>query len=200
MRLLLAMYEFLHVGALLTHRAVRFTLRLETRREPARTFWKPRIIRHPGPSDAELQAAHRASWTKPEAGAPGAQAMWDAWAKAAEDWLLERAGISQGEEGLYRGRGIAPVIRVRMPLPIATHQRHGEVHGKVKIWTAQANLYRELARARLDHSQHYGDFLVAAIAANPPRGRDPLWTQRDLKIASGRATPKNIEVWAQERP
>ena len=85
-----------------------------------------------------------------------------------------------------------------MPLPIATHQRHGKMHGKAKIWTAQANRYRELARARLEHRQHYGDLLIAAIAANPSGGRDPLWTQKDLKIASGRATPEDIEVWAQD--
>ena len=191
-------YEFLPVGALPTYRAVKSTLRLERLRGPVRTFRKPRNTPHLEPSDAEPQAAHRASWVKPEAGAPGAQPMWDAWTKAAEDWLLQRAGVSQGEEGLYRGRGIAPVITMRMPLPIATHRRHGEVHGKAKIWTAQANRYRELARARLEHRQHYGDFLVAAIAANPPRGRDLLWTQRDLKIVSGRATPEEIEVWAQE--
>ena len=35
-----------------------------------------------------------------------------------------------------------------MPLPIATRQQHGEVHGKAKVWAAQANRYRELARAR----------------------------------------------------
>ena len=79
------------------------------------------------------------------------EAAWDAWTKAAEDWLLERAGISQKEEWPYEGRCTAPVIRMRMPRPIATHQGHREVHGKAKIWTAQANRYRELARARLEH-------------------------------------------------
>ena len=54
-----------------------------------------------------------------------------------------------------------------MPLPIATHQQHGEVHGKAKVWAAQANRYRELARAREVHRQYYGDLLAAAIAANP---------------------------------
>ena len=48
------------------------------------------------------------------------------------------------------------------------------------------------------HRQHYGDFLVEAIAANPPRQRGPLWAQRDLKIISGRATPEDLGVWAQE--
>ena len=124
--------------------------------------------------------------------------MWDAWTKTAEDWLLERAGIGQGEEGPYRGRGMAPAVKKRMPLPIATHQRHGEVHGRAKVWTAQANRYRELARARLEHRQHYGDLLVEAIAANPPRERDPLWAQRDLRIASGRATPEDLGIWAQD--
>ena len=85
-----------------------------------------------------------------------------------------------------------------MPLPIATHQQHGEVHGKAKIWAAQANRYRELARAREEHGQHYGDLLVAAIADSPPRGRDQTWTQRDQKIASGRATPEEIGAWALE--
>ena len=111
---------------------------------------------------------------KPQVGAPGAQAIWDAWIKKAEDWLLDQAGIGHGEEGPYRGRSTAPVVRKRMPLPISTHQRHREVHGRAKVWTAQANRYRELARARLEHRQHYGDILVEAIAANPPRERDPL--------------------------
>ena len=121
--------------------------------------------------------------------------MWDAWTKTAEDWLLDRAGIGRGEEGPYKGRGTAPVVRKRMPLPVSTHQRHGEVHGRASVWTAQANHYRELARARLEH--HYGDILVEAIAANPPRERDPLWVQRDLKIVSGRATPEDLDVWAR---
>ena len=111
---------------------------------------------------------------KPQVGAPGAQAIWDAWIKKAEDWLLDQAGIGHGEEGPYRGRSTAPVVRKRMPLPISTHQRHREVHGRAKVWTAQANRYRELARARLEHRKHYGDILVEAIAANPPRERDPL--------------------------
>ena len=85
-----------------------------------------------------------------------------------------------------------------MPLPIATHQRYGEVHGRAKVWMVQANRYRELARVRLEHRQHYGDFLVEAIAANPPRERDPLWALRDLKIISGRAIPEDLGVWAQE--
>ena len=55
----------------------------------------------------------------------------------------------------YTGRGAAPVVRLRMPLPIATHKRHGEVHGKAKILAGQANRYRELARAKEEHKQHY---------------------------------------------
>ena len=120
---------------------------------------------------------HRAPWVKPEAGAPRAQAMRDAWTKTAEDWLLERAGISQRDGAPCKTQGTAPVIRMRMPLPIATHHRHGEVHGKAKVWTAQANRYRELARARLEHRQHYGDLLVAAIAANP-EGKGPKGISR----------------------
>ena len=54
-----------------------------------------------------------------------------------------------------------------MPLPIATHQQHGEVHGKAKVWAAQANRYRELARSRGERRTYYGDLLTAAIAANP---------------------------------
>ena len=66
------------------------------------------------------------------------------------------------------------------------------------MWAAQANRYRELVWAREEHRQHYGDLLVAAIAGNPSRGRDPTWTQKDLKIASGRATPEDIGAWALE--
>ena len=140
-------YAFLPVGALPTHRAVKLTLKLEALREPVKSLRKPRTIPHPEPSDVEPQepqagwdpqeprTLRRNPWVKPEAEAPGAQAMWDAWTKTAEDWLLERAGIAQGDEGPYRGRGTAPIVRMRMPLPIATHQRHGEVHGKAKVWT-----------------------------------------------------------------
>ena len=76
-----------------------------------------------------------------------------------------------------------------MHLPVATHQQHGEVHGKAKIWAAQANRYRELARAREERRTYYADLLTAAIVANPPRGRDITWAQRDQKIAEGRAAP-----------
>ena len=133
-----------------------------------------------------------------EAEGTGAQRAWDAWTKGAEHWLLRRVGVPQEEEGPYKGRGAPPVVRMRMTLLIATHLRHGEVHGKAKIWAAQANRYRELARAREEHRRHYGDFLVAAIAHNPLRGRNQTWTQRDQKIAAGRATPEEIGAWALE--
>ena len=191
-------YEFMPVGALPTHRAARLTLKLAAFREPVGTFRKPRIISHPEPGGGDPQAAHQAPWTRLGVEAPGAQPVWDAWTKAAEDWLLGRAGISQEEEEPYKGRGAAPIVRMRMPFPIATHRGHSEVHGRAKVWTAQANRYRESARAREEHRQHYGDLLVAAIAANPPRRRDPIWTQKDLKIASGRATPEDIGVRALE--
>ena len=127
-------------------------------------------------------------WTKVEIEDLGAQRAWEAWAAKAEDLHLRRAGGPQNDEEPYKGRGAAPVIRMRMPLPIATHQKHGEVHGRAKIWTAQANMYRELARAREEHRTYYGDLLSAAVAANPPRDRSQVWAQRDQKIAIGRAT------------
>ena len=76
----------------------------------------------------------------------------------------------QEVENPYKGRGALPAIRMRMPLPIATHQQHGEVHGRAKIWAAQANRYRVLARAREERRTYYGDFLSAAIAADPLEG------------------------------
>ena len=115
-------YDLLPVGVLPTHKAVKLSLKLAALREPVRTPRKPRTM--------------------------GAQRAWDAWTKRAEDWLLRRAGIPQENEEPYKGRGAPPAIRMRMPLPIATHQQHGEVHGRAKVWTAQANRYRELARAR----------------------------------------------------
>ena len=188
-----ANYKFLPVEVLLTHRAVRLTLSLAAFRELVRIFMKLRIIPHLEPDKANPQAG-QAPWVKPLVEAQGARLAWDAWTKAAEGRLLSRAGVSQGEVLPYRGRGTAPVVRLRMPVPIATHRRHGEVHGKAKVWVAQANRYRELARAREEHRQHYGDLLVAAIAANPPRGRDATWAHRGQKIASGRATPWDIEA------
>lgn len=196
-----ANYEFLPVGALPTHRAVKLTLKLGTLREPAKSLRKPKTIPHPEPGDGgpqepqarwdpqEPRTLRRNPRVKPEAGAPRAQAMWDAWTKTAEDWLLERAGIGQGDEGPYRGRGTAPAARMRMPLPIATHQRHGEVHGRAKIWTAQANRYRELARARLEHRQHYGDPVVEAIAANP-EGKGPLVGPKGSQDCFGQGHPR----------
>ena len=80
--------------------------------------------------------------------------------------------------------------------PIATHRAHGEVHGKGRVWAAQAARYRELARARADHRSHYADLLVRAIATQGPRGKDPVWDQRDQKILQGRATPDELDTWA----
>ena len=107
-------------------------------------------------------------WTKVETEGLGAQQAWEAWTTRAEDWLLRRAAIPQEAEDPYKGRGAPPAIRMRMPLPIATRQQHGEVHGRAKIWAAQENRYRELARAREEHRTYYGDLLSAAIAAYPP--------------------------------
>ena len=72
------------------------------------------------------------------------------------------------------------------------------MHGKAKVWAARANRYRELARAREEHRQYHGDFLAAAIAANPLREKNQTWAQRDQKIAAGRATPGEIGAWALE--
>ena len=192
-------YDFLPVGVLPTHRAVKLTLRLAALREPVRTFRKPRTIPHTAEEEERPQDDRPPPWTKVETGGLGAQRAWEAWTTKAEDWLLRRAGIPQDNEEPYdKGRGAPPAIRMRMPLPIATHQQHGEVHGRAKIWTARANRYRELARAREEHRSYYGDLLSAAIAANPPRGRSQVWAQRDQKIAIGRATPEEIGVWALE--
>ena len=136
-------YDFLPVGVLPTHKAVKLTLRLAALREPVRTLRKPRTIPHPEGGAGEPQDERPAPWARVEAQAVCAQQAWDAWTKAAEDWLLRRAGIPQKAEEPYRGRGAPPVVRMRMPLPIATHQQHGEVHGRAKAWTAQANRYRE---------------------------------------------------------
>ena len=145
LRAAVADYEFLPVAALPTHRAIKLTLNLGAVKEPVKSLRKPRTIPHPEPGDGqtlepradgdpqEPRTLRRQPWVKPHAKAPGAQAMWDAWTKTAEDWLLDRAGIGQGEEGPYRGRSTAPVIRKRKPLPISTHQRHGEVHGRAKV-------------------------------------------------------------------
>ena len=128
----------------------------------------------------------------------GAQRAWEEWTTKAEDWLLKRADVPREAEGPYKGRGTPPAVRMRMPLPVATHQRHGEVHGKARIWAAQANRYRELARAREERRTYYADLLTAAIVANPPRGSDLAWAQRDQKIAEGRATTGEIGSWARE--
>ena len=54
-------YEFLPVGALPTHRAVKSILKLEALREPVRSLSKPRTIPHPEPSDVEPQEP-QAGW------------------------------------------------------------------------------------------------------------------------------------------
>ena len=125
--------EFLPVGILPTHRAVRLTLRLAAPKKPVRILKQPKTIPHPEHTRDAPQAAQQAPWVKPRVEAQGAQLPWDACTKAAEVWLLARAGVSQEVEVPYKGRGTAPVVRLRMPLPIATHRRHGEVHGKPKI-------------------------------------------------------------------
>ena len=79
-------YEFLPVGVLLTHTAVRLALKLAAPaapREPVRTLRKPRTIPHPEPDKTNPQAG-QAPWVKPLVEAQGAQLAWDAWTKAAE--------------------------------------------------------------------------------------------------------------------
>ena len=191
-------YDFLPVGVLPTHRAVKLTLRLAALRELVRIFRKPKTIPHLAEGGEFTQEDRPPPWTKVEIEGLGAQRAWEEWTTRAEEWLLRRAAIPQEVENPYKGRGAPPAIRMRMPLPIATHQQHGEVHGRAKIWAAQANRYRELARAREERRTYYGDLLSAAIAANPLRGRDQLWAQRDQKIAVGRATPEEIGAWALE--
>ena len=191
-------YDFLPVGVLPTHKAVKLTLRLAALKEPVRTLRKPRTIPHPVVEGERPQEDRPPPWTKVETEGLGAQRAWEAWTAKAEDWLLKRTSIPQDNEEPYKERGAPPAIRMRMPLPIATHQQHGEVHGKAKIWTAQANRCKELARAREEHRWYYGDLLSAAIAANPPRERSQVWAQRDQKIAIGRAIPEEIGAWALE--
>ena len=101
-------YEFMPVGVLPTHRAVRLTLKLAAPREPVRTLKKPRTIQRPEPGGGHPQAGHQAPWTRPGLEAPGARLAWDAWTKAAEDWLLGRAGISQGKSGPTGGGALRP--------------------------------------------------------------------------------------------
>ena len=191
-------YDFSPVGVLPTHRAVKLTLRLAAFREPVRTLRKPRTIPHLTEEGERPQDDRPPPWTKVETGGLGAQQAWEGWTTTAEDWLLRRAGVPQDGVDPYKGRGAPPAIRMRMPLPIATRQQHGEVHGMAKIWAAQANRYREVARAREEHGTYYSDFLSAAIAANPPRERSQVWAQRDQEIAVGRATPAEIRAWALE--
>ena len=59
-----------------------------------------RVIPHLGPDKANAQAG-QATWVKPLVEAQGAQLARDAWTKAAEGWLLSRAGVPQGEELPY---------------------------------------------------------------------------------------------------
>ena len=101
-------------------------------------------------------------------------------------------------KGLTGAEARHPSLGCACHFPLRPTSDMGRCTARPRSGPAQASRYQELARARLEHRQHYGDLLIAAIAANPPRGRDPLWTQRDLKTASGRATHEDIEVWAQE--
>ena len=95
-------YEFLPVGVLPTHRAVRLTLRLAALREPVRSLRKPRTIPHAEPTEEDGTPGRRFEWSFQSPVSQGAQAAWDAWTGAAEAWLLKSAGIGRDEEGPYR--------------------------------------------------------------------------------------------------
>ena len=84
----MAAYEYLPVGVLPTHRAVRLTLRLGSLREPVRSIRKPRTIPHPQ-AGRQGEGAHVSPpWRTPFGQDLGAHQALQSWTRAAEDWLL----------------------------------------------------------------------------------------------------------------
>ena len=71
-------YDFLPVGVLPTHRAVKLTPRLAAFREPVRTFRETRTIPHPGVEGEQPQEDRLPPWTQVEVEGVGAQRAWDA--------------------------------------------------------------------------------------------------------------------------
>ena len=94
-------YEFLPVGVLPTHRAVRLTLRLAALREPVRTLRKPRTIPFPRGTKGSDRDDPSPPWVAIGTAGLGAQRAWDQWTAGAEHWLLKRANIPDEAEGPY---------------------------------------------------------------------------------------------------
>ena len=102
-------YEFLPVGVLPTHRAVRLTLRLAALREPVRTLRKPRTIPLPTERKGNDREDPSPPWVTVRTAGLGAQRAWDEWTTKAENWLLKRADIPSEAEG--------PVSYTHLTLP-----------------------------------------------------------------------------------
>ena len=85
-------YDFLPMGVLPTHRAVKLTLRLAAFRELVRTLRKPRTIPHSVVEGERPRGDRPPPWAKVEIEGLGAQRAWDAWTRRAEDWLLTVLG------------------------------------------------------------------------------------------------------------
>ena len=72
-------YDFLPVGVLPTHRAVKLTLRLAALREPVRTLRKPRTTPHPAEGGERPREDRPPPWAKVETQGLGAQQAWEEW-------------------------------------------------------------------------------------------------------------------------
>ena len=144
-------YDYLPVGQLPTHRAVRLTLRLQGLIDMVPTLRRPRALapllqQQQDQPDGPPAAAP--PWGRPLQLGPSAQASWDRWTRRAEQWLLSAAGVPDDRAGPYRGRGEGPVVKQRRLLPRFTEARTGEVHGRAHAWAVRAARFRDLARCQ----------------------------------------------------
>ena len=131
-----------------------------------RSLRKPRAIPggHPGKKKDRPPPGPWAALGRPAT----AQAGWDAWTKAAEEWLLEEAGVAPEHRGPYRGRGEPVRVQRRRPCPRTCDFLEGEQNGRARAWAVRAGRYRDLAKAREEGRHYVAGHLVNAILADPP--------------------------------
>ena len=187
-------YEYGELGLFPVHRHVTLSLRLAGLMEPVPTLRKPRAIPRDFPENGGGPGEQR-PWT-PLARPATAQAGWDAWTRAAEEWLLEQACVPSEHRGPYRGRGEPVRIQRRRPNPRTCHFAEGEQNGRARAWAVRADRYRDLARAREEGRHYAAGYLVQAIVADPPRYATGEWQDRDRRVAQGIARPEELRQWA----
>ena len=187
-------YEYGSLGLFPVHRHVTLTLKLAGLMQPVPTLRRPRAIPG-GPGGKRGDQATDRPWS-PSERPTSAQEGWESWTKAAEEWLLDAAGVPDEHRGPYRGRGEPARVRCRRLNPQGCHFLEGEQNGRARTWAVRAGRYRDLAKAREEGRHYVAGQLAAAILADPPRYASEEWIARDQRVAQGVARPEELRQWA----